>query len=112
MMINNFVKINYEIGSFKLFGYDTSYGYSILFFIYFFYFACFDFFNNGVTIGKKLLNISVVGKDFSLNTKQKLYRTFFKVVSISLLPITAIVFLFSEKTLQDKFSKTTTVNVA
>ncbi len=67
------------------------------------YFLLFDFFSQGVTIGKKATSLVMVhAKQPAIKRIDLVIRTFLKMVSIVLLPISTLVYLLFNKTLQDE----------
>jgi uncharacterized RDD family membrane protein YckC len=111
ILINNIIKINYEISTFKLYETEVSYGYSLIVFVYIIYFIVFDYFYGGRTFGKKIFSISVVGKNYSLSLKQSIIRSLLKVISIIILPISAFIFLIDNSTIHDKYFNTKTIDI-
>jgi uncharacterized RDD family membrane protein YckC len=109
VLINNIIRINYEISTFNLYETKISYGYSFMVVVYLIYFIFFDYFYNGKTIGKRIFSIYVVGKSYNLNIKQNIIRSILKVVSIIILPFSAFIFLIDNSTFHDKYFNTTTL---
>ena len=62
------------------------------------YFMIFDFFNNGETLGKLMLKVEVNKK---LSLKKRISRSFLKLVSIYITPITIIIYLSNKNILHD-----------
>lgn len=87
----------------------TTHGFSLVF--YLIYFFVFDFLNQGKTLGKILFRNQVIFPD---NRKPSIInlmtRTVLKIVSILILPIAILLYLFNNRfTLQDHFTKTTVI---
>jgi uncharacterized RDD family membrane protein YckC len=67
------------------------------------YFLLFDFLSEGVTIGKKATNLVIVdAKQPAIGRNDLVKRTLLKMVSIVVLPISILVYLLFNKTLQDE----------
>lgn len=74
------------------------------------YFLLFDFFNKGNTAGKAVMGLRT--RNFSaqeLPLKTRIGRTLLKLVSMIVLPISAIVYLLNGNTLHDNLMKSTVV---
>jgi uncharacterized RDD family membrane protein YckC len=79
----------------------------------FLYFVLFDVFKNGITIGKSILSIINVDNINGnlLDVKRRIIRSFLKIISIILFPLSLFMFVFNnEFTIQDYFVKSKTVN--
>ncbi|WP_297765012.1 RDD family protein [uncultured Muriicola sp.] len=67
------------------------------------YFLVFDLFGQGITIGKKATNLRIIhAKRLAIGRNDLVKRTFLKMVSIVLLPVSALVYLLFNKTLHDE----------
>ncbi|WP_396182163.1 RDD family protein [Flavobacterium sp.] len=101
-----------SLGSDFLGDLEINYSLEITHFTFLAYFLVFDFFFNGTTIGKKVLNIIVVNKnDFKfLSLSNRIKRTLLKFISVLIFPITIILYLINnDLILQDKYSKGITI---
>ncbi|MEL6811449.1 MAG: RDD family protein [Bacteroidota bacterium] len=80
--------------------------------IYVCYFILFDLINNGATFGKQLTRIQVVDLEgFKLPKSKSLKRSLVKIISIVLLPIAILLFLFkSYYTLHDHYTQSKTIH--
>lgn len=109
----NLIELNLGMeGKFSFFGHDYVYGFSFLFLFYLLYFIFFDLFAKGQTIGKTILKIKSVNQDnLDLSVRWRLLRTFLKMVSIIFWPISALVYIFLDVTLEDTICKTKTINL-
>jgi len=100
-----------EAKSFALFGiqFDLRIGTSFL--LYVCYFIIFDLINNGITAGKLIFGIKVVHEDETQISKGvRVKRSLLKIISIIILPLSILLFLFSDYfTIQDYYSRTLTV---
>jgi uncharacterized RDD family membrane protein YckC len=78
------------------------------------YFFMFDLFCRRQTVGKYFTGISIIDEDGStaLSLKKLLIRTLVKWISVQIIPIAYIYYLFSNKALHDKFVKSKTINTA
>ena len=103
-----------EIQSFEFFGIHMNYKFGASFLLYLCYFLIFDIFNNGNTIGKLILGINVVSNDQSILTGGiRMKRTLLKMLSIIILPISVLLFLFNDSfTIHDHYSNTMTVSTS
>lgn len=112
VVINNFSPVNITIKEFKLVGFQFIIGFSFFFLIYYIYFVLMDFLNAGESIGKRIVHIGVVSKSNTiLDNRALLKRTFFKTIGYIFLPISVVVFLYNQNTIQDKVCLTKTINV-
>lgn len=101
-----------KVSSFTIFGHYFNYGYSFQLLSIIFYFIIFDLSNNGKTFGKLIFSIYVVSEinHKKLSLGMLLERTFYKTLSIAILPFAAFLFLKNDGyTIQDKQVKTTTI---
>lgn len=111
-LFSNFVGIERNLGTTTIFDRPVAYGYSLSFLFYLLYFFIFDLFNNSITIGKLVMKIKVIlQNEDELTLKIKMYRTTLKTISILFLPISALVFLITGKSLQDSYCSTKIVDV-
>ncbi len=104
---------DFVVNSFKIFLFNFNYGLTLQFIIMVMYFIIFDILNNGKTFGKLLFSINVVNKSSleNLSVKKLLERTFYKSLSILVLPISVILFVINNGyTIQDKIVDTKTIN--
>lgn len=110
-LINSILPITFLLTDVSLFGVDARLGITLGIFIYFIYFTIFDIISNGNTIGKQLVKITTISNTLKkLRLKDLILRSFYKTLSIIILPISVIIFLFTkEYTIQDKLVKTTTI---
>ncbi len=110
-IMENMLSYIFETKNFELLGirFHLRIGTSIFF--YMCYFIIFDLLNNGSTLGKLLFGIKVVQEDETeISKKTSIKRTLLKVVSIMILPLAILLFLFSDYfTIQDYYSCTITV---
>ncbi|MGJ8593404.1 MAG: RDD family protein [Aquaticitalea sp.] len=72
--------------------------YNFLLLTFLLYFIFFDIFNSGQTLGKIFLNVKVVEH---LSLKMRISRSFLKIISIYITPVTIIIYLFKKKILHD-----------
>ena len=104
--------IKNEVYNIQFWGKIINYGYSYQFFIILTYFIMFDLLNHGNSFGKLIFSISIRNKN-NLDKPIKILlikRTFLKMLSIIILPISIYLFLFKKGfTIQDKF--TNTINI-
>ena len=107
----NLLSSTIEAKNFDLFGiqFDLRIGTSFL--LYVCYFIIFDLINNGITAGKLIFGIKVVHKDETEISKGvSIKRSLLKITSIIILPLSILLFLFSDYfTIQDYYSRTLTV---
>lgn len=75
---------------------DINYNFLLLTFLC--YLILFDFINNGQTLGKMLLGLNTK-KDTNIN--ERILRSFLKLVSIYITPITIIIYLIKKRILHD-----------
>lgn len=110
-LINSILPITFLLTDVSLFGVDARLGITLGIFTYFIYFTIFDIISNGNTIGKQLVKITTISNTLKkLRLKDLILRSFYKTLSIIILPISVIIFLFTkEYTIQDKLVKTTTI---
>jgi len=86
--------VSYEINFFyKEFIVNYSNGWIILIC----YFLFFDLINNGKTIGKLIFSISLQSKEGSLKSNNLMLRSFYKLFSFAILPVTLLIFLAKNK---------------
>lgn len=102
-LTDNFIQLNYEIGKQNMFGLNASYGYSLAFILYMFYFFAFDFFNKGVTVGKKTIGIYLVKHNGIISRKDFFKRTSIKLLGIFLFPISILWYILFNIIFQDYF---------
>ena len=101
-----------KLGCFIVLGKEFNYGYSFQLLIVVIYFVFFDLFNHGKTLGKLVFSIFVVNNITlkRLSTIKLLERTFFKMISISIIPISILIFLIKDGyTIQDEIVKSKTI---
>ena len=104
MLLNNFMKLNFELSSIRLFNKDIDYGFSLMFLVFITYFICFDIFKNGISIGKKVIGISIIHSENKIISKTSICnRTFLKLISLWLFPISIFIYLLFGIVLQDLF---------
>lgn len=108
ILLNNFIKLNYQVGVFNVLNFNISYGYSFMFLLFTFYFLIFDFFNNGITFGKKILQISIKSETGKITSIEHFKRTLWKIISICFFPFSLICLLLFNFILQDYFLKNIT----
>lgn len=102
VLVNNFVKLNYELEKTTIIDFNVSYGFSLMFILYVLYFLLFDFLYKGVTLGKKIIGISIESKNANNGFKKELLkRTLIKLVSIFILPVSIVCYLFFNIIFQD-----------
>lgn len=92
---NNLLGSGFEVVNFNL-----------LLLVFLGYYVLFDLFNNGLSIGKIILGISV-SKNSTL--RSRLSHTFLKTVSIFITPVTVVVYLITGEILHDYLEKTVEV---
>lgn len=72
------------------------------FIFYLVYFLLFDFFREGITIGKKVTSLIIVNpKQTTIGRNNLVKRTMLKLLSIVFLPISGVIYLIFDKTLHD-----------
>lgn len=106
------LKYNFYENSFVVFNNEISFGFSFQIIIMFMYFIIFDIFNQGKSFGKLIFSIKLIRKNSleELTTIDLLKRSIYKMISIVLLPISIILFLFYNCfSLQDRFSNSKTI---
>ena len=96
----------YEI---EVFGWKVKLRTNLSYLLYLPYFAAFDVFNNGKSPGKLLFGLIISPSDGGyLGFNTKLLRTLLKIISVSFLPITALIYLFFDGyNIHDKLMQTT-----
>ncbi|MEM9687200.1 MAG: RDD family protein [Bacteroidota bacterium] len=101
----------FKIIDFEFLGLRFILGIRLVFVVYLFYFIVFDLLKNGQTIGKQLLNLTVVAKDNKLpDLKKRVLRSLYKTLGIMVLPVSIILFLTRNYTFQEYYSGTITIN--
>lgn len=110
-LIANFIPIKIKVSSFELLGKNFYINISFIIILYILYFILFDILNNGKTLGKILFKIKVLSIENNNLSKVKLViRSFYKILSILILPISIILYYFYNYfTIQDRICKTKTV---
>ncbi|MGB5377112.1 RDD family protein [Muriicola sp.] len=79
----------------------SRFSYDVVFYLG--YFLVFDVFAQGVTVGKKATNLVIVqASQHAVGNIELVKRTFLKMVGMFVLPVSALVYLFFNKTLQDE----------
>ncbi|MGB5646414.1 MAG: RDD family protein [Muriicola sp.] len=79
----------------------SRFSYDVVFYLG--YFLIFDVFSQGVTVGKKATNLMVVqAGQPAVRSIELVKRTLLKMVGMFVLPVSALVYLFFSKTLQDE----------
>lgn len=101
----------YEAKTTSIFGISVTYRFGASFLFYVCYFILFDLANEGNTIGKLLFKIKVISEDEAEITKGKrMVRSLLKLVSIIVLPIAILLFLFKDYfSMQEHYTNTITV---
>ncbi len=110
-IISNFFIVESHFGNFKFLKINFNYGYSLVIIFQLLYFFIFDILNKSKTLGKIALKINTVlinEEEFDL--KNRLCRSFLKIISILISPISLILFLIKSYTIQDSICKTKTTN--
>ena len=107
----NFFSVTFKINDLEVFGLHFTLFVTLIPLFYWVYLMVFDIVTNGRTIGKLLLNIVTVSKTGEkLSTKQCLVRSLYKMISIMILPVSILLFLFKDHyTIQDRYSGTITI---
>jgi uncharacterized RDD family membrane protein YckC len=107
----NLLSSAFQAKSFELMGIQFHMRIGTSFLFYMCYFMIFELLNNGSTLGKLLFGIKVVHEDETeISKRTGIKRSLLKVVSIMILPLAILLFLFSDYfTIQDHYSRTITV---
>ena len=101
----------FKIIDFEFLGLHFILGIRLVFVVYLFYFIVFDLLKNGQTIGKQLLNLTVVAKNNKPpDLKKRVLRSLYKTLGIMVLPVSLILFLTRNYTFQEYYSGTITIN--
>lgn len=110
-LIENFFPITFEINDFEILNIKFTWGITLQIVFYLLYLFVFDLLNNGNTLGKLLLSITVITKNKEVPAlKKRLVRSLCKTVSVIILPVSALLFLFKNYyTIQDHYAGTITV---
>lgn len=98
----------YEIYSFELFSRNWVLNNNLYLFVLILYFMFFDFFKNGVSIGKSLLKLRIQSTNNNLNKIILIKRTLLKFLFLfsPLLLVVIIYYLIKETILYDNLTKT------
>ena len=101
----------FRSGSFELFDMRFDYKIGATFLLYVCYFLFFDLIISGRTIGKLIFGVLVVLEDEMATSRTvRLKRSLLKILSIIILPIAVLLFLFKNYyTIHDHYSGTMTV---
>lgn len=98
----------YEIYSFELFSRKWVLNNNLYLFVLILYFMFFDFFKNGISIGKNLLKLRIQSINNNLNRLVLIKRTLLKFIFLysPLLLLIIIYYLIKETILYDNITKT------
>ena len=101
----------YKIYSFELFSRNWVLNNNLYLFVLISYFMFFDFFKNGVSIGKSLLKLRIQSTNNNLNKLILIKRTLLKFIFLfsPLLLVVIIYYLIKETILYDNLTKTKVV---
>ncbi|MBT8387408.1 MAG: RDD family protein [Ignavibacteria bacterium] len=101
----------FESQPFELWGLSFNYRFSFAIVVYLCYFFLFDLFKNGRTVGKMVVGVKLLHiENLKLSKRDHFTRSLLKIVSITILPISILLFLFKDHfTIHDQFAKTITV---
>ncbi|MEM9687745.1 MAG: RDD family protein, partial [Bacteroidota bacterium] len=106
-IFENLFPITIQTHEFDVSGIRFAFGISLAPVFYILYFIIFDIIADGRTPGKSILGILVVSEfGKRLSTKKHLLRSFYKTVSVFVLPISIFLFIFQKYTLQDYYTDT------
>lgn len=110
-LVGNFLPVTFEISHFEMLGMKFTWGITLNIVFYLLYLVFFDLLNHGNTLGKLLLRITVISKDEKvLTSKRRLVRSLYKTLSVIILPVSVLLFLFKRHyTIQDHYTNTVTV---
>lgn len=101
----------HPIGAYDLWGHEILVNWDLSVLTYAAYFLAFDFINQANSPGKSIMKLRVIGSSGQrLQLKTRIGRTLLKLVSILVLPISAIVYLANGKTLHDNLLKSTVIS--
>ena len=111
---NVFPIIAFKLVDFDVFGQQFRIGIAFVFIIWFFYLMVFDVINNGQTIGKWILQLAAVTKNHEIPpVKTRITRSLLKTLSIIILPIAVLLFLFGKSyTIHERYSYTITIKAS
>ncbi|WP_055442737.1 RDD family protein [Lacinutrix himadriensis] len=105
-ILDDMLSLSFEITELTLFETKIKLSFSFMILSFYFYMILFDVFNKGITFGKMIFNLSIDNTtDTNLQVVDLLKRSLLKIISIIILPISILLYLFKNKyLLQDKYS--------
>ncbi|MEM9686041.1 MAG: RDD family protein [Bacteroidota bacterium] len=109
--VGNFLPVTFEISHFEMLGMKFTWGITLNIVFFLLYLVFFDLLNYGNTLGKLLLRIVIVSKNEEVVTsKRRLIRSLYKTLSVIILPVSALLFVFKKYyTIQDHYTNTATI---
>ena len=110
-IFENLLPVTIQAHDFAIFGIRLTPGISLSPVFYILYFTIFDIVAGGRTTGKSIMGIVVVSEfGEKLSVKKLLLRSFYKTVSVFILPVSIFLFICREYyTLQEYFTDTDTI---
>jgi uncharacterized RDD family membrane protein YckC len=111
-ILNKFFNFDFAANKFLLFGMKWTLNVSFVFIASLIYFFFFDFLKNGTTIGKSILKIKIqkINGD-ELSFSERFITSLLKVISITLLPLSAIYYFFTKTVFHDRIMKIKTIKL-
>ncbi|WP_452229213.1 RDD family protein [Lacinutrix sp. MEBiC02404] len=105
-ILDDMLSLSFEITELTLFETKIKLRFSFMILTFYIYILLFDVFNKGITFGKMIFNLSIDNTDSdNLEVVDLLKRSLLKILTIIILPISILLYLFKNKyLLQDKYS--------
>ena len=104
-ILDDMFSLSFEITELTLFETKIKLSFSFMILTFYIYIILFDIFNKGITFGKMIFNLSIDNTDSNLQVVDLLKRSLLKIITIIILPISILLYLFKNKfLLQDKYS--------
>jgi len=105
-ILDDMLSLSFEIKELTLFETKIKLRFSFMILSFYMYILLFDIFNKGITFGKMIFNLSIDNTtDNNLQVVDLLKRSLLKIITIIILPISILLYLFKNKyLLQDKYS--------
>lgn len=110
-VFKNLLPVTIPIRDFEIFSRQFTIGLTLAPVFYSLYFIFFDVVKKGQTAGKLILGIFVVSKTGkTLTIRKHLFRTLYKMLSVLMFPVIALLFFLSGRyPLQDYYTDTVTI---
>lgn len=107
--INSVIPLEFAIYEYNFFGAEIKLSFSLLIVMFFLYLLIFDIINNGKTIGKMIMNLTVTNeKKGKVSIKALIVRSLFKLISLLIFPVSLLLFFIKNKFIfQDNFTELT-----